>query len=330
MTHQGLEQPGTMEAAHSDNDFDDWIKQNFDFELWLRTSRATELPIGDLSPTCNRHPDVLRLETVSAAGNLNSTQEILQQWQNTPEDERCFKDHFASSFEPAIKGHHVSIAFCLIDHGITPNWAHFDCALQLKDYSFLELCLDQQGFDLNEPRSRLNPARLADTFEDEKLMQWFLDHGADPNAESETGSTPLARAVQFAPFHIIALLFDVGGPSSIEHGELLLHAVLRDLPDRLKVIEYVLTKGALSKINNLKYHDRPRLAEEENWVIGAKTPVHWAAMTGKLDVVKYLVLRGADPMIPDGKGRLAIDDAQTTGFDHVVKYLSSLSAHAAR
>ena len=328
MTQQDLQQSDICtKTAHTDDDLDIWMQDNFDFEEWLRTSWVMELSTGDLSPAYETHPEVLKLEAASAAGDISAVQELLQRWQNTPKDERCYKGHFVSSFKFAIKGSHISIVSCLVDNGITPNWAHFECAMQLQYYPFLELCLDL-GFDLNEPQSRFNPPRLAETLEDEKLMQWFLDHGADPNAESEMDSTPLSRAVRCAPFHIIVLFFDIGGPSSIEHGQLLHHAVYRDLPDRLKVIEYVLMKGALPKINNLKYHDRPRLAEEENWVIGAKTPVHWAAMNGKLDVVKYLVMRGANPTIRDGKGRLAIDEAQTAGFDNVVKYLQSLSARA--
>ena len=56
---------------------------------------------------------------------------------------------------------------------------------------------------------------------DQKLTGWFLNQGADPNAECGSGLdlTPLSIAVADAPFAVISLLFDRGG--SIEHGQLL-------------------------------------------------------------------------------------------------------------
>ena len=49
---------------------------------------------------------------------------------------------------------------------------------------------------------------------------------------------------------IIKLLFDRGGPDCLNHGELLLCATYRDLPDRIEVLEYLFTKGAQRDINN--------------------------------------------------------------------------------
>ncbi|KAL9101751.1 MAG: hypothetical protein Q9163_003027 [Psora crenata] len=328
MTQRDLQEAvscrGTTHAVYN---LDSWIEENFDFEEWLRISRATKPPTSNVPRAYGKHPEVLKLEAASAAGDLNAVQEILQRWEDMPDNERCYKDHFASSFDLTIRGDHISIASCLVDNGVELDWAHFERAMEFKYYPFLELCLDQ-GFDLNEARSRVDPPRLADTLKDEKLMQWFLDHGANPIAGCEMDVTPLSKALQFAPFHVILLFFHIGGPTSFQHGQLLHHAVLRNLPDRLRVVDFVLMNGALPTLNNLKYHDQPRLANEENWVIGAKTPVHYAAMTGKLDVVKYLIMRGANPTIPDGKGRRAIDEAQSAGFSDVVEYLSSLSARA--
>lgn len=50
-------------------------------------------------------------------------------------------------------------------------------------------------------------------------------------------------------------------------------------------------------------------------------------MEGRLDVVKFLVENwGADPEIPDGKGRHAIDLAHDSRHDGVAEYLLAISA----
>jgi len=273
-------------------------------------------------------PEVLQLEIASASGDMAAVKDILQQWSERPEDEQINKDLFASSFKFAMENGHVCVASYLIDNGIIMNEAHFKLAMEKKSYSFLQLYL-YHGFDINRPQSYLDPPPLSDTFDDEQLTVWFLDHGADPNAGTRMGITALSKALLRAPFCIIALLFDRGGPHSIKHGQLLHYAVYRETSDRLEVLEYLLNKGALSNINKLKYQDCPGPYEEENLIIGCGTPLHGAVDSGRLDVVKLLVAWGADPLVQDGKGRLAIEWAQKMSHNDIVEYLSPLSGRTA-
>lgn len=196
-----------------------------------------------------------------------------------------------------------------------------------KSYSLLELSL-KQGFDLNIPWSDHLSTPLAYILDNERMARWFLDHGADPNAESRIDRTPLSRAVIIGSFDMIKLLFERGGPESITHGQLLHYATSRNLPDQIHVIEYLFTKGATRDINKLQHQDRLSLFEEENLIIGCKTPLHLAAGKGKLEVVKLLVAHGADPVMKDGKGRLAIEEAQESHHTDVVDYLLDFAFHA--
>ena len=109
-------------------------------------------------------------------------------------------------------------------------------------------------------------SQLADTFDDQTMTRWFLDHDAEPNAETRIGLTPLSRALVHASIGIVEMLLNHGRPQSIDHGQLLHHAVHREVSDRLQVLEYLCTKGALRFINQLKYRDRPDLFEEENLI----------------------------------------------------------------
>lgn len=160
--------------------------------------------------------------------------------------------------------------------------------------------------------------RLA--FNDEKLTRWLLCHGADPNAECVLDLTPLSVAVSEAPFAIIELLFNHGG--SIKHGQLLHYAVRRNTSNCLEVLKFILNKGPL--INNVMYQNRLDCYELQK-SFGIGTPLHEAAEKGKLDMIKILLAKGADPLIEDVRGELAIERARGAGYIEVVEYLLPLS-----
>ena len=265
--------------------------------------------------------EVQQLELAVRSGDRTSIETILRQWHECPEDKRTNIDLFASAYALAMDTGDVAVASYLMKQGVHINRSHFWLAMEKKSYSFLQCFLDH-GFDINQPWSYISPAALADTFEDETMMQWFIEHEADPNAESGNDTTPLSYALKAASFHIIKLLFKYGGPESIQHGQLLHHAVHRQSPDYLQVLQYLLEQGAQCKINELKYQSRQDLFESEGLIVGCGTPLHEAAKSGRLDVVKLLVAQGADPLVRDSKGRLVVEAAQ--GHDHVVEYLIQL------
>ncbi len=165
---------------------------------------------------------------------------------------------------------------------------------------------------------------LAHMFTDKAMTRWFLDHDADPNAQTRLGITPISKALVSASFDIITSLFDHGGPDSIQHGHLLHHIIHRHSHDRLQVLEYLFAKGAPNQLNKIKYYDCPSLYEEENLIVGCGTPLHEAATSGRLDIVRSLVARGADTLMHDRKGRLPIDLARTACHTGVVDFLASL------
>lgn len=288
-------------------------------------------------------PEIAQIEVASAAGDLATVKGILESWADKPAEQQHCKGGFGRALRPALEAGHVAVASCLLEHGIKVRSGDFRSAMQHKSYQFLELYL-HHGYNINANTNDsdglgFRPTPLADTLNDETMVRWFLDHGADPNAEKigrygyPMGETPLSRSMWNAPFDTIKLLFERGGQDSIKYGSLLWYAVNRELPDRLEVIEYLLQKGAASDLTRLMYHDRPEAARQADWVLGRQTPLHSAARDGKLDIVKLFVAWGADPTIRDSKGRLAIDEARKqlelkkTDGDHqgVIDYLSALS-----
>lgn len=132
--------------------------------------------------------------------------------------------------------------------------------------------------------------------------------------------TPLSFAVYNGTFEVVRLLFEHGG--SIEHGQLLHHAVLRDASDCTAMVSYLLDQGA--PINETMYQNRP-----DNllrfWYGRPGTALQRASELGKVEVVDLLLERGADPSIRDNNGRLPIETAEEFGQDKVVKRLRHYS-----
>ena len=141
--------------------------------------------------------------------------------------------------------------------------------------------------------------------QDGDLVAWFLSHGADPNAGCQLELTPLSYAIQFATFDVIKALFDYGG--SVHTGQLVHYAVRRDQPDCLKVLAFLLDKGA--SINDVMYQDQINSYQLQE-AFGLGTPLHEAAQHGKLDVIQFLLAKGADPNIPDSLGQTVVQRAE--------------------
>ena len=89
--------------------------------------------------------------------------------------------------------------------------------------------------------------------------------------------------------------------------------------DCLEVIDFLLERGA--PIHDIICQTRPYHMYALEMHIGAGTPLHTAAERGRLDVVKRLIKRGADPLIPDARRKTALERAEKSGHNDVAEYL---------
>jgi ankyrin repeat protein len=58
-------------------------------------------------------------------------------------------------------------------------------------------------------------------------------------------------------------------------------------------------------------------------VVGGRTPLHWAAASGRGSIVDLLLDRGADPAAADKRGRTPAELARDAGFSEVAERLET-------
>ncbi|RDW90489.1 ankyrin repeat domain-containing protein [Aspergillus mulundensis] len=217
----------------------------------------------------------------------------------------------------AIEAGDTQKAEGLLDSGLAVSVYHFVTATQNKHYGMLEMLLSK-GYDINSPINDKLPSALVHTFEDVELVEWFLRHGADPNKQSRLrNSTPLSFAVEGGLFDIIKLLFENGG--EVQRGQLLHYAAMRTKDDNHEVLQFVYNKDPTynrSCINKMLDEGTPEYLMNERTGLG--TPLHYAAGSGSVGMVQFLLDRGAVRNPRDPYGRTPLGYAIHNGHYHKI------------
>ncbi|KAI9855632.1 MAG: hypothetical protein M1813_009678 [Trichoglossum hirsutum] len=261
--------------------------------------------------------EIDELRTASASGNLTAVKAIFARWSSKPASEKGEIDCCGAALYGAVRNHHHEVASYLLLMGVPLNMDIVILATRLKSYAALQLLLDH-NWDINQPVLKMVlPPPLMYAVKDKDLTEWFLSHGANPNADCGMDITPLSFAVVQASLDTIKLLFDYGG--TIADGELLHHAARRQTSDREDVINFLLKMGA--SVNYVLYPNSYLYRKAFNF----GTPLHGAAKVGSYDVVEMFLRKGADPLIRDPRGKIALQYAEYYGYTRVAELLRPLS-----
>ncbi|KAL5340517.1 ankyrin repeat-containing domain protein [Aspergillus crustosus] len=176
----------------------------------------------------------------------------------------------------AVEHNNVPIVSFLISNGLDTWHMYSNSAINHKARDVLSYFLSI-GWQINDT-SRLNnhPGILGWVVQDEEMLVWLIDHGANPNQPCQVDMTPTSIAVEEAPLSTLQLLFKRG--ANINKGELFHHAVERK-SDEIAFIDYLLEKGA--NINKTRYDNDPHSMRFLGLFTGLRTPLHKAAKKRK-------------------------------------------------
>lgn len=139
----------------------------------------------------------------------------------------------------------------------------------------------------------------------DQILEFLISRGADVNAKSKDGTTPLYRAAAFGALPTVKLLVDKGATVDMKawRGETALLAVGGQHTD---VAEYLISKGADVDVRGNN----------------GKTALHDAAQGGATELAKLLISKGADVNVKDNDGWSPLHHAVTLmGNDELVKLL---------
>ena len=160
------------------------------------------------------------------------------------------------------------------------------------------------------------------------MVEALIGHGADVEARTPDGQTPLQRAY-YHP-HILEALLAHGAQidviTAINVGRLDLVAGLLECDSSLvhttirgqTPLQFAAQAGDPALAQLLLDHGADLQAHRgwKGW-----TPLHWAAYRGRAAVVELLLARGADPLATDEDGQTPRDLALQHGHDEVAALL---------
>jgi ankyrin repeat protein len=157
---------------------------------------------------------------------------------------------------------------------------------------------------------------ISTVLQNERLLEWFLDHDASSNAPNDTGRTALDVAAWLASPQVVAQLLQHGG--NIKKTNALHMAVRSPKSGRYQMVEYLLDAGA--DIDMIEYAGTELLSSRASSGFG--TALHYAAQEGREDLMHLLLEKGASIKIRDTLGCTAAEVAEKAGHLELVQALS--------
>jgi ankyrin repeat protein len=189
--------------------------------------------------------------------------------------------------------------------------------------------LIRQGADVKAiSKGGFTPLIFAAIKNDAKSVRNLLAAGADPNVKLPDGSSILIAAAAFQSSDAAIALVDGGAEVKVadRRGNTPLHTAAQ-IGD-LELVKKLLDKGADPNARNAKALARTGQGGGGPFrpPAGEISPLHIAARANHLDLVKLLVIAGADPKLKGEDGTTLLMQAAGSANVQVVEYVYSLDS----
>ncbi|KAK6858395.1 ankyrin repeat protein [Apiospora arundinis] len=193
------------------------------------------------------------------------------------------------------------------------------------DTSALEQLLEQ-GWDINENYGHPGDALVMAVGPDGlPLVEFLLDHGADPNRNlwGMTHSPLELAAVADVQLGIFSALLNHG--AEVQNRSVLLNAASKGRIDMLELILLRAGENAAALVNALPENEE--VYENAYTRLDWGTPLHGAAANGQLETVAWLLRQGACPNIKNYLGFTPKEVAAKLGHSECEKLLESAAGN---
>lgn len=147
-----------------------------------------------------------------------------------------------------------------------------------------------------------------------KAVEKLLALGADPDAQNESGETPLLLACYRKDQEsFVRLLVNIGANVNLADDCGNTPLIVSAADDRLKTVRLLVDRGADVNAQNVE----------------GDTPLTNASIWGERRTVQFLLSRGADPGLVDGLGCSAMDLASQKGNQTIAAMMRAVMVEAA-
>lgn len=285
------------------------------------------------------------LHEAAEAGDAEAVRAILA---SNPLRIRELKDAKTTALHRAARAGHGQVVDLLLAASANPNARDYGGSTPLHlaargghlDSVRALLAHDAKPSPMNEAGDTpLHEAARGGHLEVARLL---LDHGADPNARSQCGGTPLHAAAGAGRRDVAELLLRGGALAnarSTAHSKPWTPWHEATAAGDEAMAELLLRHGGADKAAGpidahtaagRGYDARLRLLLDQDGallhgrdVLHKRTPLHWAAASGRGSIAEALLARGADAAITDKRGMTAADLAGAAGFPDLAQRLKA-------
>ncbi|OCK73027.1 ankyrin [Lepidopterella palustris CBS 459.81] len=256
-------------------------------------------------------------------GRLREAQSFLDQWSIRSPKRATFR---ATSLQSSLdnlnaarqseleyaaeEGYSFLVSFLLEQGAEITNLVHTAACKSGSTEVFQEML--NYGWDINR-QSRGSMSNSGILMSD-KLTDWHLEHGADPNLHSGTRNTPLVLAAYWGSVHVVKSLVSYGAKLEGTEAVIAAAASMNENPEPIKIMAYLLDSGV--DIDRLQCVDE---AEATTFFTG--TALHQAVEKQDVERVRFLLQRGANRNIKGFRGFTPIEAAEIMGLNEMTDIL---------